>query len=309
MPMGAAIGNLGGSLISAFTAKSVGDSQAKAAKKAGGVAAAGNLEAAKIASKAALKAARIQAKGGRSALKDIRRFGKKAVGAQEDYYDEAVSYLEPYRTVGQGAVYSLADLYGLPTAANPEGGQPLSDEALAAFERSPDYQFALEQGIKARDRSAAAKGMLLSGGAERELAEFSSGLASQNFGNYFNRLLQLSQLGETAAGSSANAALTTGRGVGETYLDMGRGLASGRAGIADAKAGGITNAGNALASGVLGAANAYANALTGAAEAQGAGTVGFANNLGAGITGAFNNLAFDNYLSGGGVKSGSATLY
>lgn len=299
MPIGAAIGGI----ASGLSAKSIADDLAKTALKAGKLKARSAIKAGSIAAKASIKGANTQVTAGEEANRLLLDWGNRATGTQRSYYDEATGYLAPYRQVGQGAVYSLADLYGLPTQANPRGGQPLSDDAIAAFERSPDYQFARTEGIKARDASAAARGMLLSGGAQKELTEFASGLASTNFGNYFNRLLQLSQLGENAAGSSANAALTTGTNISGIQTGIGSGLAAGRAGIGDAQARGIIGAGNARAGGVRDAGNAIYDAMIGAANSQASGQTSFINNISGGIGDAFRNWNLNSALRSGSTPT------
>jgi len=56
---------------------------------------------------------------------------------------------------------------------------------LAELEGTPGYQFARDQGLQAIDRSAAAKGTLLTGGTLKDLAGFAGGIASQNYNNVF----------------------------------------------------------------------------------------------------------------------------
>lgn len=67
--------------------------------------------------------------------------------------------------------------------------RPESNEIL--MQQDPGYQFRLKQGQEALERSAAARGGLLSGRAARDTADYSQGLASQEFGNSWNRLMQL----------------------------------------------------------------------------------------------------------------------
>ena len=62
-----------------------------------------------------------------------------------------------------------------------------------AIQQSPAYQFALDQGNQAINRSAAAKGTLNSGNVLAELAKYGQGMASQEYGNQFNRLQGLMQ--------------------------------------------------------------------------------------------------------------------
>lgn len=63
----------------------------------------------------------------------------------------------------------------------------------AAIQQTPGYQFALNQGNEAINRSAAAKGQLNSGNVLAELAKFGQGMASQEYGNQVNRLSGLMQ--------------------------------------------------------------------------------------------------------------------
>jgi hypothetical protein len=88
-------------------------------------------------------------------------------------------------------------------------------------------------------RAAAAGGTLISGGQLKAGQEFGQGLATQQFGNYFNRLLSLSQLGQSAATGVSNAALTTGQNVGNTIQAGGQATASGIVGSANAISGGL----------------------------------------------------------------------
>lgn len=53
----------------------------------------------------------------------------------------------------------------------------------------PSYQFRLQQGNQAVERSAAARGLLGSGAATEELMNYAQGAASQEFGAQYNRVL------------------------------------------------------------------------------------------------------------------------
>lgn len=61
------------------------------------------------------------------------------------------------------------------------------DFSLAKFQADPGYQFRQTEGNNALLRAAAASGGLNSGRASKDLAEFNSGLASQEYGNAFGR--------------------------------------------------------------------------------------------------------------------------
>lgn len=61
----------------------------------------------------------------------------------------------------------------------------------SSIQGDPSYQFRLDQGNQEINRSAAAKGMLGSGNVLAELAKYGQGMASNEYGNQFNRLSSL----------------------------------------------------------------------------------------------------------------------
>ncbi len=84
-------------------------------------------------------------------------------------------------------------------------GAPTGTPDMSAFFTSPDYQFNLQQGQQAVDRSLAARGRALSGAGVKEGQRFASGLASGEYGNYVNRLFTAAGLGNAATQSTAAA--------------------------------------------------------------------------------------------------------
>lgn len=68
-----------------------------------------------------------------------------------------------------------------------------SQNPFANFQADPGFQFRQQQGERAINRAAAARGGRLSGRTLQDLAQFNQGLASQEFGNFANRALQQRQ--------------------------------------------------------------------------------------------------------------------
>jgi hypothetical protein len=180
----------------------------------------------------------------------------------------------PYRAAGQSALAKI--MAGVDT--NGEFSQKFDGSSLAA---DPGYQFRLNQGTAALNRSAAATGLSMSGAALKALARFNSGLASDEYGaayardsndktTRFNRLASLAGIGQTAtnatqqAGTAANGQLNT---LGTNYT-----------------ANTMTNLGNA-------------------GEARASGYVAQANNINAGIKGLYNA-----YQSGPWTTNGSGSV-
>ena len=123
---------------------------------------------------------------------------------------------------GQSALARLRQLFGL-SQGNDPGGSP----DFSAFEESPGFQFRKEQGEEAIGRSLAARGKALSGQGVKESIRFASGLASQEFGSFFDRLGVLAGIGQTGAAQSAAAGATSASQVGNAQLTGG--IAAGNA--------------------------------------------------------------------------------
>jgi hypothetical protein len=70
---------------------------------------------------------------------------------------------------------------------------------FSGFENSPDYAYALQSGLQSQERGAAARGGFMGGGADADRIALAEGLASQNFGNYWNRTAGRAGQGQTAA--------------------------------------------------------------------------------------------------------------
>lgn len=108
-------------------------------------------------------------------------------------YQAATGALQPYAQHGPAATNRLAELAGV-------YGTGAQTQALAA---DPGYQFRLQQGIQAADRSAAARGMLLSGAQQKALTDFGQGLASSELENAFNRVQSVQSGAQSAANNMA----------------------------------------------------------------------------------------------------------
>jgi hypothetical protein len=147
-----------------------------------------------------------------------------AIAQQELNYNRTQTNLQPYMDAGTNAL-------SLMNQAN--------SGDYSAFNNSPDYQFALQQGLGGLDRSAAAKGSLYSGGHSADLLNYASGLASQNYGNWYNRLAGLSSQGQAAASNLGS---------------IGNGQAAAIGGY-------LTNAGNANANAAINQGNQNANTI------------------------------------------------
>lgn len=106
---------------------------------------------------------------------------KDALALQQRMYEEGVARQQPYYEAGTNA---LAQMRGL-TGAMPPAFQYRPEQLTT----DPGYGFRLSEGLKALERSAAARGGLLSGGTGKALTRYGQEMGSQEFGNAYNRAL------------------------------------------------------------------------------------------------------------------------
>lgn len=158
-----------------------------------------------------------------------------AAQTQLKMYDQTRSDLLPYNQGGQTAFNNLSSLLGMNGQANTQG-------MLSSLQNYPGYQFALQQGGQAVDRSAASKGLMLSGGQLKDLTAYGQGMGSQLFNTYFNQNAGLANLGENAAAQTGNAGSAAANGAANAQLQGGQAAASGIAGMTNGVNQGINSA-------------------------------------------------------------------
>lgn len=170
---------------------------------------------------------------------------------QREMFDRQVALQEPFRQGGLTAQNRLLEYLGIGGNASADGyGRYARDFGMQDFQTDPGYAFRLAEGNKALERSAASRGLQLSGSMLKGLTRFNQGEASQEYQNAFNRyqvnranqinpLQSLLGAGQSSANVLTGAAGQLGSNLGENALQ----------------------AGNARASGYIGSANAFTNAI------------------------------------------------
>jgi hypothetical protein len=143
----------------------------------------------------------------------------KANAAQTAGLDQARADLAPWVDTGGTANTASSDILGL-------NGPDAATAAMANYRTSPGYQWQLDQGLRAVDAGKASEGLLRSGAAIKAEQTFGQGLADSDFTSYYNRLFDLSKLGESAAAGSASASTNTAQGIAQTDLSEGSALSN-----------------------------------------------------------------------------------
>lgn len=128
---------------------------------------------------------------------------------------------------------------------------------MGSFHQDPGYQFRIDEANKALQRSAAARGGLLSGGTMRGLADLNQNLASQEYNNAysrfnndqttrFNRLASLAGIGQTATNFTGQLGANAANNAAEYGTQAANASAAGALGQAQAWNQGINTGINAL---------------------------------------------------------------
>jgi len=246
--------------------------------------AAGN--AASIQQQNAQNVANMATSAGEAGQGTVNLATDQANNTLQNVFGSEQANLDPYLATGlQGTSDLSRDL-------NPGGSLTTQFQAPTAAQAAatPGYQFQLQQGELALQRSAAATGQVLGGGTLKALDQYSQGLASTTYQNAYNNALNTFQTNRNNLMNSLGLAIGTGQNA-TSQLDAA-----------------VQNYGNTKSSNLMGGATERANlgmsaaqiagsALTGGANAQAAGQIGQANAWSNALGGVANGAVLGTALS------------
>lgn len=127
-----------------------------------------------------------------------------AIDEQRRQFDLTRGDQLPFLQAGHGA---LGDM------------QALNSGDFSKFFQTPDYAFARDQGLQGIDRSASARGGMFSGGADADRMKFASGLASQNYNQFYNRLQAMAGQGQTTASGLGQLGMGMANNIGNAGMN------------------------------------------------------------------------------------------
>jgi hypothetical protein len=170
-----------------------------------------------------------------------------AADVQQKMFEQQNEQQKPYREAGYTA---LNDISGM----KPYLTKQFTPEDFAQG-IDPGYAFRQQQGQEATNRMANTAGGLIGGNALQGLQNYSQGLASQEYGNAFNRfqsqrtgiyntLASIAGLGQTSLGQTTAAGTTAAGNIGSNIANAGAATAGGIVGQANAIGGGLQTLGN-----------------------------------------------------------------
>ena len=156
-------------------------------------------------------------------------------------YEQTRTDQEPWRVAGENALQNIQDM--------PDFSFDTED-----FFADPSYDFRMQEGVNALDRSAASRGRTLSGAQDKAVTRYGSNLASTEYGNAYNRAMNeynnklakeqsMAGVGQSATNLVSQAGMNTAAQTGQNTM----------AGTANANALNMAGA-NATAQGISGIA-------------------------------------------------------
>ena len=209
--------------------------------------------------------------------------------------DLSLNRLQPYEDLGKAGISDLGMRLGLSgDTTNPLYGSLMSTYTGADLENSPGYQFGLEQGSRALNNTAAAKGNLLSGAALKAAERFGQDYAGTQFQAAFDRdntnknrianfLGNVANIGSNATNNANNIQMDASLQYGANTIGAGNALAAQHIAQGQGWNNIANTAASAAAMGLMGGFGGLGGALGGAGAATTGGATsllpGFSQNL------------------------------
>jgi hypothetical protein len=195
-----------------------------------------------IPAAAALIGGRQSAKAAQSAADTSASASDRATELQREMFERNIELNAPFREAGVNALNRLVPL------------TEYQNFGMDQFQADPGYAFRMSEGMKGLERSAAARGGLLSGATMKGIQRYGQDLASQEFQNAFNRygiererrlapLQSLAGVGQTTSQQLGAA----GTGFANTMGNIGMNQANVQGNAAMARASAYGNTTNQLA--------------------------------------------------------------
>lgn len=162
----------------------------------------------------------------------------RAAQLQNEQFNRQIELQAPWRQAGERALGKL------------EAASDYTPFGQAQFQADPGYAFRLGEGQKALERTAAARGGLISGGALKAAQRYGQEMGSQEYTNAFNRyqterqarlgpLQSLAGVGQTSVNQLGQAGQAYATGAGEAMGQAAQARASGYMGGASALSQGL----------------------------------------------------------------------
>jgi len=206
----------------------------------------GSIGASLYGANQANKGTKAQVEAGNYAAQLEKESADKQLALQREIWEKQQADQKPYLEQGTYGINTLGALM-----------RPNADTS-AILKNDPSYQFRLKQGQQALDRSSAARGMGYSGAQLKAAQDYGQGMASTEFGNYYNRLAGLAQGGQQAANTLGGMGSNYANSAGNTFANLSNAQTNILGQQANARASGYAGQSNAVTGGLNSLTNLYA---------------------------------------------------
>ena len=211
------------------------------------------LAAAGIGAGASILGSSKQSSAAKSAVNTQAESAAQATQAELEMYYKSREDMAPWRKAGAEALGGYDEMIQKYLGVTNQYQNVLMNPDQ--YLQSPGYNWLLEQGNLNLARGASASGKLGSGQYSKDIMAYGQGLASQDYNNYLNQLLNsqnwdlnqagtaanmygnLAGLGQNAAIQGGQQAVATGQSVGQNYLAAGNAQAGNYINQANAQTG------------------------------------------------------------------------
>lgn len=162
---------------------------------------------------------------------------------QQRMYEEGIARQQPFYQASVNALPGYLQGIG-------QGGELVRGFTQTDYQADPGYAFRMSEGMKGLERSAAARGGLMSGATLKGIQRYGQDLASQEYSNAYNRFRDTQGLQRNALAGVVGYGPTSANAMG----NMGQNYATGAGSIMNQQG---VNTGNALLAGQQARSSAY----------------------------------------------------
>lgn len=214
----------------------------------------GATGAAAVIGGTALAGSAVSAYGASQAADAQTSAADQANATQISMFNATQQNLKPYLNVGNQAATAITNAAGLNTD-NPLTSPLLSPITMdqATLEKTPGYQFELQQGLQGVKNANTATGLGNSGAANKAAINYAEGLASSNYQqqfnnavtnqtNQFNKLQSLVGTGQASAVGQGQISANVASNISGNTIGAGNATAASDIATGNAVSGGVNNA-------------------------------------------------------------------
>jgi hypothetical protein len=159
------------------------------------------------------------ARGREKATAAVNQYYDLGRGASEEWYNRAVTFLEPQLEAGSRALETEQAHLGLL-------GPERQAEAQRSYTTSPGYTQLLDERVRTVTANNAKRGLTMSGAQLRQVADEGQKTLSEDYNRYLDRITRSAERGSQTATGAATLTQATGKDLALGYFGQGGTLAN-----------------------------------------------------------------------------------